>query len=229
MTTYQLSGCTLRNLTALVATALLWGIAAQAQSAPTAGTHPNVLDCTNAVHPVSVRANQYLLLMFFSDNDDGRASVKAAFNADWKQDGTVKRGCIADPNPDRDSTRLIAVDGSCPTDCTQPKVKTLDQYTPGDPLLRSDPNLGWGIFFADSTGNYEAATNDEYTSFRAFQIVARDSCHAGHILNSLNLSAANYRGYLGHIMIGRAPPKPANGTGSKVTCAPWKAPDAVRE
>jgi hypothetical protein len=92
MTTFQVIGATLRSMAALLTTLVVLGMAAPAQSAPAFNSRTTDLDCKDAKIPDSVRKNQYVLLLFFSDDDAGRAAVKQLFKAEWPETGRVTAG-----------------------------------------------------------------------------------------------------------------------------------------
>lgn len=85
-------------MAALLTAFLALGIAAPVKSAPAVVAPTPPLDCSSATSPQSVRQNQYVLLLFLSFNDAGRAAVKQAFGADWPPTGPVTPGCIQDSN-----------------------------------------------------------------------------------------------------------------------------------
>jgi hypothetical protein len=234
MTTFNHGGCSLRKATALVTAAILCGSVVQAHSAqsPSPGlVQGGKPKCAPLLDPAS-DTNRYVLLLFFRKDADQDAIQKA-----FGQDKPDEPGCIPDPDPGAVGARKIVVQGSCPTDCSH-TASTREGYQPGDPLSRVTPKLRtlstfygnkavWGIFFADPAGAAEAENSDKDTTLRVWQILAKDSCHAGNILNSLEHSAPGVfskdGGYLGQIMIGYSPRWKSKGPHSAKPCKPWSS------
>jgi hypothetical protein len=237
MTTFKHGGLSLLKATALAATVMLWGSVGHADNAgspATGAVHHTRLNCPPQnqmfmFDPASV--NRYALLLFF----DKSVNLDDVFSL-TKPGGY---GCIHDPDTDTAAgihgNGIIIVQGSCPTDCTS-KSKVADTTIKlGDPLTQLTPKFGtykehdpgttarWGIFFADPKGGAEAANSDSDTTFTVWQILAKDSCHAGNILNWLktnNSDVFSKPGYLGQIMIGYMPSVATSGPPHNKHCDP---------
>jgi hypothetical protein len=228
MTTFQHVGCSLGKLVAFFAIALLWNAASCAE--PASQSQPVVQSSDPQCNdPDPNSANRYVLLLFFNNNPIGQAAAAKAFHLPDEKQGSEASpaGCIPDPDEATNPAKNIRVMGGCPTDCAAKNREMAAQI--GDPLSRLS-NKHWALFFADPTGGAEAQAGDDMrTSFRAWQVRTKDSCHAGRILHSLNLG----EGYLGQIMIGYtyAPAKKKRPTHEIVpkgdaSCTPWKPPPA---
>ncbi len=224
MTTFQYRSCSLRKATALIATAVIWASAAHANSdqSPSPVVQRGKPTCTTFALPAS--DNRYVLLLFFSSDPAYQSGIEQLLGS------ATQPGCITDPDPDpaAKSVHGILVQGGCPTDCVHPP-KVRAKYVPGDPLSNLSPKAGWGIFFADPTAAVEVADKDTTTTFKVWKILARDSCHAGKILKSLVNDPSNVftpgGGYLGQIMIGYTPLRPAaHGSGSTKGCSVYRKP-----
>lgn len=244
MSTFNHGGCSLLKATALAA-ALLLGFSALAENAPPApsgtvkhkhATKPPRLTCLpydqGRLFDTAVTSNdRYTLLLFFKPKTD----LVDVFNLT----GTDGPGCILDPDgTNKGGTGQIIVQGSCPTDCGHSQVEGLKAFTAlthhplGDPLQGAPIKFGtynhpqpdtpgWGIFFADPKGALDRVDPDSGTAFEVWQILAKDSCHAGIILSWLithypDVFSAR-GGYLGQIMIGSST-KDHWGTGSTDNC-----------
>ncbi len=230
-------------LTMLVAMA---GIAActsrdaPARSAPRNNAIPGATRCKNKNPALldSAYDNRYLLLLLFEKSADADVSTAFGFQ-DWSN-VKEKRGCLADPDGIADTsgnTHDIYVQGGCPTDCVRGMIfDTVRTESDGNPLSREPSVDGtnkppvWGIYFADEGGALEKGDKDApYSSFHVWQILARDSCHAGTILASLLTSKdamiqklfAQHGPYLGHIMVAYTQPtnSPKSPKGHTISCA----------
>jgi hypothetical protein len=244
----RMSTCTYRCWfprlkTLFAASAICWSFSVYADDAHTArpgATHRTNATCNTLLDPTS--GNRYTLFVFFKfDPNSTTAKISSPFGKP-NTDGSAV--CVADPD-DPDNS-LIVVQGGCPADCIHPPVMlrlvakgTPGNPTPGDPLSRIEPQFGslknpstgragWGIFFADPEGAAEAADRDGETNFRVWQILVKDSCHAGRVLKQLHQdypeAFAESGGYLGEMMIGSIT---ASGTvtappaAGSANCLPW--------
>jgi hypothetical protein len=224
MTTFQHVGCSFGKPAAFFAIALLWNAAWCAE--PASQSHPIMHSSDPQCNdPDPNSANRYVLLLIFNHNPEGQAAAAKAFHLPRGEQGSDAPpvGCIPDPDDPTNPAKNIRVMGGCPTDCAAKNRDMAVQI--GDPLSRLS-NKHWALFFGDPTGAAEAqAGDDTQTSFRAWQIRAKDSCHAGRILGSLTLVP----GYLGQIMIGYTypPGSQKRATSAHVpkgdeNCTPWK-------
>ncbi len=240
MTTFQYPGCLLLWVTAIVATPTFGGSAARADSVESAAgaAQREKPDCSEFQKPAI--QNRYVLLLFFDKDPKYLPGIQTALGI---QD-THHSGCIPDPDAAGvtkgavGAAHGIVVEGSCPTDCGGANKAEAGHRAPasrskattGDPLRRQkNGKPKWTLFFADSKGNTgtvaDNAEDDGRTTFRVWQIMAKDACHAGRLLSLLY--AQNDKvfspvgGYLGEIMIGYTPPLHATKRRSTQDCVPW--------
>jgi hypothetical protein len=223
MTTFQHVGCSFRKLVALFVIALLWSAAGSAETASKSVMKRAIPQCDDTDPPQDT-TNGYVLLLFFN-GPEGLAAAPKKFNFPEKPPAhnVHPTGCIWDPDDQNHTLKGIRVMGGCPTDCAS-KNRSAEAIKTGDPLNRMD-NKRWAVFFADPAATkesgYEALNNDRQSTFRAWQIRAKNSCHAGRILDSLQLEVGS-DGYLGQIMIGYANTRTPNpNPGSERNCTAW--------
>lgn len=228
MTTFQ-NASSFGKLATFLAIALLSSAAARAAPADHSAVVPSAIPKCDDSDPQQDTTNGYVLLLFFGNDDKGRRAAAKTFHFPGKKPARDAHptGCIWDPDDPQHTGKGIRVMGACPTDCAS-KSRDVAAAKTGDPLGRLDGKR-WAIFFADpaatrNKSGHEALNDDGQTTFRMYQIRAKNSCHAGRILNSLYLTGG-YEGYLGQIMIGyanaRAPnPNPI----AETSCAPWTPP-----
>jgi hypothetical protein len=256
MATIEPRTVTTALLSILIVLEAISGCSRQAFKPPvktTAAIPPATKCSANSLKPAPMPAastNRYVLLLFIDLQADD-AVKKALDFRNWNQD-TEQRGCITDPDPIGDAQTHkpfgIYVQGGCPTDCVRAVSLPTDRDNSGDPLSKEPVDSvtkkrpGWGIYYADPTGTHEAGDKTvQYSSFHVWQIFARDSCHAGTILNSLMHSTdiaikgifQDPKLYLGHIMIAftpqgspSPPPSPSPPAGHTITCKPLPASTA---
>ena len=234
MTTFEFGCHSLRKAVSFLVLALMCGCGSNG-----GGTHvanqgwPVVPSCGDQVLDPGF-SNRYVLLLFFKKDQQYHDGIWSAF---VKKDAKLP-GCIPDPDsPDARKPTGIIVQGSCPTDCAHPKIKAMigdSSDTTGDPLSRitASPDYPlikpgetaiWAIFAADSTGQ-EFNPDDQNTEFGVWQIVVKDSCHAGEVLKSLKDHWATVfsdtGGFLGQIMIGYTPQSANLGSKHGKDCTP---------
>jgi len=235
MTTFELGGCSLRKAFSFLVLALVCGCAKNGGRTTAADQGwPAVATCGEKVLDPGF-SNRYVLLLFFKKEQEYHNGIWSAFN---KKDEKVP-GCIPDPDsPDRDKPLGIIVQGSCPTDCAHPKIHKIagaPADATGDPLKRIHPSPDyplikpgdiavWAIFAADSAGQLEFNPDDRKTEFGVWQIVVKDSCHAGEVLKSLedhwSTVFSDTGGFLGQIMIGYTPESVTPGSKHTKDCTP---------
>jgi hypothetical protein len=225
MTTFEHVGCSFGKLVALFVIALLWSGAGLAETASKSAVMKRAIPQCDDTDPPQDTTNGYVLLLFFN-GPEGLAAAPKKFNfPEPPARNAHPTGCIWDPDDQNHTLKGIRVMGGCPTDCAS-KNRSGEVIKTGDPLNRMD-KMRWAIFFADPAATrdsgYEALNDDGESTFRAWQIRAKNSCHAGRILDSLKFKVGS-DGYLGQIMIGYANTRTPNpNPRSEPNCIAWKA------
>jgi hypothetical protein len=234
MTTFKRGGCSLRKAVSFMVLALICGCGSNGGGTHTANQGwPALPTCGKQVLDPGF-SNRYVLLLFFKRDQQYHDGIWSAFN---KTDAKLP-GCIPDPDsPDASKPMGIIAQGSCPTDCAHPKLYEMTgdssdatgdplsriHNSPAYPLIMPGQTAVWAIFAADSTGQ-EFNPDDQKTEFGVWQIVVKDSCHAGEILKLLqdhwSTVFSDAGGFLGQITIGYTPQSVNLGSKHGKGCTP---------